>query len=558
MEKSRWNSRLAAAVCLALFSVSAEAAIPEIKFSPGEEPVSVFSGFSLAWGGFRVPDAELLPFPNPSVSYRPAWAVKNENEIESYFPKKRTGRAVIELSAFMMTAQVHYWLKYYKFIEDWQFRLNFKDQAKRFFTLEAIRFDSNAYYLNWSHSFAGAVYYQFARTNYFSWRGAWLTSMIGSLWWEYVAEWREIISINDLIFTGIGGLPFGEAWFQLSNFLASSDSPFFGLLSFINPALKLNRWFDRKKLRGRHFEFGWHRFSVEVGARSLKKTGGYEFNDFFGFRTEIINPAGYGRTGSSFLKIKDIYSSSIVGNIARADGATQEANLWLGVRGPGKFRQEIDDLGRGYTLYFGIGSAFSYFRKRPVEFYDAGVIKANERDKLLLDEPRNFRDKLSTVHVAGPVVDWTLRRRGLQMRTQVEGYLDFAMPNAYALNEYSREHDISGMKTTVMFYGYYYGLGGTLSGKAEARLGNLDVSGEALYQRWDSIEGRDRFQADLTDDCDLDDSRTMLTAAASWRIPDSFVDLFFRYEYIKRWGKIHDFTMTGSERRTFIGLRFVF
>lgn len=46
--------------------------------------------------------------------------------------------------------------------------------------------------------------------------------MSGSLWWEYVAEWREVISLNDNIITSIGGYAAGEPWFNSGNI--SSDA----------------------------------------------------------------------------------------------------------------------------------------------------------------------------------------------------------------------------------------------------------------------------------------------------------------------------------------------
>lgn len=473
--------------------------------------------------------------------------------------KKHWGRAAVEFSSFMMVSQVDYWRKYSKFIEDWQYRLTWKDQARRFFTTEALRFDSNDFKLNWSHSVAGAIYYECARSNNLSWLESWATAMFGSLWWEYVAEWREVISLNDLAFTGIGGFPIGEAWYQFSRALAGSASPALRFLSFMNPLLKLNRWLERKKVPKDAYAFrDWHEFSLSAGGRSVRKAAGAEFQTYYQLKTEVVNVPEYGRSASLARTIKDIYSTAIMVDLAMDEGHSQETNLLFEARPWGRFTQSVDESGRGHALFIGMGSALSYFKKRPVELYDFSLVKVGEIEKLHLELPRNFRDKLSVVHAAGPVLDWTLFGRGFRLRSVFEAYLDFSLVNAFALNEYSRDHDISGMKTTVLYYGYYYGLGGTVSARTELVWRNVRLAGLAAYGRWDSLEGRDRFQADISDDCDLDDSRTRLQASASWRIPSSPLELFLTHEAVRRWGRIKEVSVRGAEYRTFVGLRYVF
>ncbi|MBC7364998.1 MAG: DUF3943 domain-containing protein, partial [Candidatus Aminicenantes bacterium] len=119
--------------------------------------------------------------------------------------KPKTTRALLEMASLMVYSQARYWIKYTRFIEDWQYELKWEDQKRRFFTTEALRFDSNAFYLNWTHAFAGMLYYEFGRANHLPWYKSLLFSTLGSLYWEYIVEWREIISINDNIMTGLGG-----------------------------------------------------------------------------------------------------------------------------------------------------------------------------------------------------------------------------------------------------------------------------------------------------------------------------------------------------------------
>ena len=123
------------------------------------------------------------------------------------------------------------------------------------------------------------------------------------------------------------------------------------------------------------------------------------------------------------------------------------------------------------------------------------------------------------LHLAGPVLDLTVFRRGLKLRTDRRSHLDFALVNSSALNDYSRSHDISGLKTTVYYYGYYYGLGGTVSASARLDWKGFRVRGLASYGAWGSIDFLDRFQAEVTNNASLGDTRVRLLAGLGWKVP---------------------------------------
>ena len=99
------------------------------------------------------------------------------------------------------------------------------------------------------------------------------------------------------------------------------------------------------------------------------------------------------------------------------------------------------------------------------------------------------------MHLAGPVLDWTVFRPGLRLRTVAEAYFDFGLINSYALNAYSELHHtipddtIEGMKTTIMYYGYYYAFGGTLSGQTNLEWGNFRAQALASFGAWSSVDG---------------------------------------------------------------------
>ena len=94
--------------------------------------------------------------------------------------------------------------------------------------MDSIAARTNAF----NHSLSGAAYYWTARSNGLSIAQSFLMANIGSITWEYVVEYKEYPSLNDVIFTPIVGIPFGEGLYQLgelfdrgSNAIPGPSSP---------------------------------------------------------------------------------------------------------------------------------------------------------------------------------------------------------------------------------------------------------------------------------------------------------------------------------------------
>ena len=483
-----------------------------------------------------------------------------QNKDEAGKPRSRTGRAWIELGSFMAVSQTRYWIQWGRFIEDWQFKLSFRDQTHRLFGLAGLRFDSNNFTLNWTHAAAGAIYYEFARTNNLGWRRSLLMSCLGSAWWEVVTEFKEVISISDLVFTGIGGYAIGEPWYQTTHFLSHQPGFLPRLLSFANPQLKINDWFDRHDPDSKAYsQPAWHDFSLFAGARRMASTGlASETGAYFGLRTEIISLPGYGQPGELREGFSDTARTEIVVDYAVRNGHADETNLRARVMGWGLVRQSIGEDLEGHSFTFGLGTGFSYFKKRPLWEFDYDPVPVKQGYDLRLDEPRRFTDKIAVVNVAGPVVDWALFRRDLRLRTVIEAYFDFGLVNGYALNAYSATHDISGMKTTVLYYGYYYGFGTTLSADASLEWKAFRLRGAASFHAYGSFDGLDRYADEITNNAHLSDTRFRGLVEAAWRLPGLPLDVFLRYEGVRRRGRLAEVRVAGIENRTFAGLEFHF
>jgi len=476
-------------------------------------------------------------------------------------------RFFIQEGMVAAVSTVEYWVSYHKWIEDWQFDLTFADQYKRFMTFQAITFDSNAYLTNWIHVPGGAFYYQMARSNYLSWPESLLTAFACSAVYEYVSEWREVISINDMTFTTFGGYSLGEAWFQIGDYFHHRKSPVLKALGLINPINEINQWLDRRNPASHAYpEPGWANVTFSVAGWRSAETGRPSYGaGRVDIETQILRVPEYGKTGTLKKVLRDTSLSELsVGLTLRQRrpedeqlkaGLADEVDISARVVGLSWYRQSIDELGRGSAFSIGLGSALTYLRKRPA-VYDARGVQVH------IDPPpatpTDFRDKMTVAHMFGPVVDWTHFGRKVKVRAVADAYADFGMINAFAFNAYSADHSIVGLKTTLSYYGYYYAYGGTTSARVDVDWGNLWVRGLASGHAWGSWQGRDRYQDSVTNNISASDTRTRLLLQAGWRLGAVPLRVFAGIEGIHRRGKIGDVRAASRETRTFAGLSYIF
>ncbi|HYU14442.1 MAG TPA: DUF3943 domain-containing protein, partial [Candidatus Acidoferrum sp.] len=100
---------------------------------------------------------------------------------------------------------------------DFDFDRSFADQFRRL-TGDGYRFDDNDRFLNVGHSAVGAYYHLLARANGGSMAQAMLFDLAAGAAWELVVEHREVVSVNDIITTSLGGVALGEGLHRLGRF----------------------------------------------------------------------------------------------------------------------------------------------------------------------------------------------------------------------------------------------------------------------------------------------------------------------------------------------------
>jgi hypothetical protein len=475
-------------------------------------------------------------------------------------PAKKTLRAVLELGVNLAGTAAYYWANYKDFLEDWQFTLTWEDQKRKLFTSEGFRLDSNRLVTNTIHSWAGASYYGCARANGLSPITSLLFSTAGSIIWEYVAEWREISSINDHIFTSLGGLTFCEPLHQISSHFRSRPG-FANRVAclLVNPLVAANDILDGKKRPARVPTEDWGDFRISLGGKEgpVSPADGSSSHLALDIDLRLVSLPGYGRPGSGSGYCKQPLASDYRVSAGFSGRMYEEINADTRCVMGGWFWKDVraDETGalHGSEFWLGWFTAWDFFQKKAVVAYDGKWLGKAEA-WLERERPTRFTDKLSALHLVGPTFNWTAHAGALSARFDLDASFDFSMINSLAFNEYTALHDDWGVKTTLHNWGFYYSLGYSLNSRLDLRLGTWRAEAGLKYQSFYSIQGKDRFQEQVTDDTRLSDFRLKYYGALSTAIPRTPLFLSLRLEGIDRRGSFHEVTAKDHELRLFYRL----
>lgn len=504
--------------------------------------------------GFDVKELKFnLMLISDDVKYR--IPLPNYTKLEK--PGKRWGRAVVEGVGHFIYAISSYWIRQDVMKEDWEYQFTWKDQKRRFFFLDGPRFDSNTFQFNWTHSMAGAMYYNYARVNNFNALESLLYTMGASYFWEFVVEFKEVVSVNDMIGTPVGGVGIGESLFQLSRvFRDLPPTPLNRFASFVtNPIMTLNYWLDRNKHLPKLHEGAAdfrHDFRLSWGARGNKFSGdktNLKIN--LGLETEITTLPEYGKTAAVSRYSRGTMYTRFNADAALDDKGIYQFDVFAKAVLFGYFNQDIRESAAhditGYSFFLGAGTAFDLVRKRT---------PTPEEDP----EEAYLTDKLCVINILGPSFDLSLFHNDLKVRFIADAYADFALVHSLAYFPYTDLHEVTNTKSTLLNHGYYYAMGFTTSSLLQVNYANLELKGKFKYHYFDSVEGLDRFQKEMADEDDfqLKDTRLDYHFSVGYVIPNSPIQLVLALEKTDREGWLEDFHRQHSETRSYFQVKYLF
>ena len=448
-------------------------------------------------------------------------------------------RAGAEILVLLGVDAGYYWWGKTADTSKWELSWSWDSWRKKLLTMEAVSLDANAFETNMAwHPFGGTLYYLVARGNGLGMGESLLYSASGSALWEYVAEYPEKISLNDLVLTPLTGLAIGEPLHALGvlfergertvahRLLAAALSPFRAMHRAVDgrPAARAPR-LDERGLP----DDVWRRIELSAGAGAVARNGGrLAPEQRIGASAELIQIPEYGRPGRVGRAVGGCSSCKAAVEVAigprGAIGVDVSSKTALGgYYGQDIARREGGELS-GYSLFAGAATAFSY------AWRDLSAREA---------------DKIGSAHVVGPSLDLTLHHRGVRVRAGIDAYADLAAVRAAALEAYLGRGDRDGIKTVLADRGYYFALGVTVAPSISVRHGGVEIGGEMRYEALESIEGLDRVQRIVTNDFHLQDRRLayrarLAVAPAGERVELSLIEI----EGLERSGAI------GAHRRS--------
>lgn len=162
--------------------------------------------------------------------------------------QRRFWRALIEQVLLNGLGEAQYWIRQDANIPDWKYQPTGEGFEKK--VTDGWAWDTNTFRTNSVyHSYSGALYYQIGRANGYGPVGSTAWAFTGSLMWEYLGEYREQVSTNDMIITGVAGSLLGEGLRQTSLAIErkaphNTAATFFVYL--FDPFRKLNEYLDKK------------------------------------------------------------------------------------------------------------------------------------------------------------------------------------------------------------------------------------------------------------------------------------------------------------------------
>jgi hypothetical protein len=389
-------------------------------------------------------------------------------------------------------------------------------------------FEPDSFWTNMGgHGSSGTLYYLVARGNRVSIPEAFLWTVGASLAWE-LAEYREPVSINDMIITPVGGLAIGEAFTQLSAwFDRSGDDSLSKALAFIfNPARKIHDWIDGAVPDRDPRALGWHEFQAFGGGGFVSQsTSGVYPLAALGVASRLFRAPGYGKPGRDRFTFKD-------GNASR---------IGLGVTFAGN--KVLDFLFDTETALAG-----AYFREI------GGTDEAPSGWDLLVAGTVGYEfgshcwnlrmgdvNRIALVRFPG----LSLKGRIFAGRTSVsmglDGALVFGGVQPFALQQ----------STGFPRDEYYYAIGLRFAPSLEVRHGSAAVGASMWLDMLYGVNGG-AVVATSGQMADLTDQRSLASIWARWRVPDPSIEFALAFQWRARSGSA-DAVRASEKERSVVG-----
>lgn len=423
------------------------------------------------------------------------WEPADNDRIEPHH-----ARSMIEMGAGLALGSVAYWLMMDRNVADWD---NPTPQER--FNGVAWRLDNNSLPVNFiAHPAMGAYAHSFARANHHDVWTSFGYGFLTSFLWEFVLEFKEKVSVNDIIATPMAGLPIGEFFYKLGLYLDTASNPGTGSAIarwWLGTGVALDRTLDGReppRVTSRdalgYTKKIWHEFDANYGVNFARSGEIAEYSRHTtGIRAMLVTLPGYleSRSFGRFFHGAEVSDFSAAFEASRHGvGLTMTSDTLL----LGYHAQDFvakGDESEGAAATFGVSLAYTYHQStanRHPSFEEAAALPGPDRASHVPTTEEQF----SAVHLPGPAVDYRVRAPHVALSLSARAHPDFAGIGAPAFYDFTERYPDDKAKHILHRQGYFYGWGGSGSLRGKLNLGPFYLSGSAFYGRYDSQDGLDR------------------------------------------------------------------
>ncbi len=449
-------------------------------------------------------------------------------------------RASLESAVLLGIGAAQYWADGSTNSRDWDYDWSWDTWKGKFVTFEGVRYDDNSLFLNLGHAASSGLFYLLGRGAGLPVGHSFLLAAAGSLAWEYTVEFREVVSINDVILGSVGGLALMEPVHQIGELLNRSRQTWgkWTLGTVLGFAGKLNRalYDDLPRPHADSYDrFGFaddveHRFAAALGGGEIEAEGGGDGVGVWGaeITAELCSLRRDPAAGATVERATGAPLTSAAVSFLQGPDGTHELRVVTAVTLVGTHRRTAA-AGWGTSVLAGLGTGFEYGA--------APSAGGGETDHLAI------------VNVAGPVVEVVATRAGAVVRAGAAVYADFAEIEAYALRAFRTADPAAAVRSSLDLHGYYHAWGATAAVHLEARLGRWELTLEGRRHWLDSIDSRDRYPDFPGDGLAPRDQASRARARLAFMLPGDAAAISLSCTDVSRWGRVQEVAAHRDERR---------
>lgn len=465
--------------------------------------------------------------------------------------------------------------------------------SARFVTGDAYRFDNNDPTTNVGHAWAGAIYNRLCRANNLEVWECFLYTFTASAVWEYFTELPEVMSVNDMVVTPIGGVAIGEVLHQFGQFFLNSKESENSGLTYLNKVMRsvfgspeiFYAWWDGSGLPklGDHDRKGlstipWRNFFMELGVGTFSVDGGKSSDQaVVNIEGELINIPEYGRPGAvnkkwvfdgaySELKLRSAFNA----NFNDKPGEWEQFLFYVKTSIVGYYTQNIKlkksgDIVDHYT--FVVAEDQKIIEALGGKKGDVILTPEQIRDNPKYLDGHSFfvgmttgfsnqshtvgdlNDWMMIVNVFGPTLDLTMYKNNVKVRMVLDMYPTFAGIRSMAFQKFKRENQdsIEGNRDLLLRHGYYWAFGFSTQARVVVSYKDIELETAAIYRALNSFdENWDRFGDKANQSGDLRDQ--VLDLRAKITVPSYIWDDLKLSLIVQRLQRTGSFKSVAGER----------